>query len=194
MPLQVAVAQTAQKVKPQNQADALRESTDNMMYEKKLSPTASAMKADVILLRDSIDVAAGYAMRLASAVSMNSPSVALSAAKALRPACAIASRTFATTRPRFAALRIQAADRTLQGRTDKILGEYRTAALTLDNTMKRCDRELGSTKLDKSADLVRLRALGEEISAGVIEYEAILRNTLNALDIPLRPKQQGRAG
>ena len=151
--------------------------------EPTLDPMRKTLKADVLVLRDTLYAVDAVSARLVRAKVGGSPSVVLSSARSLQDECARAVR--ATT-----VMRGQMTDvGTNDARGKAVIKDYRKALDDLERSMQGCDKSLAAA-IARPADADQEPLFRTALTAAdaVKLYESKLHVLLKTLQIPVEPK------
>lgn len=150
--------------------------------EAPLDPMRKALKAEVLVLRDTLYAVDATSARLVRAKIGNTPSVVTASARVLQSDCTRAARAAVVMREKMASV----------GTTDKrgkaVLSEYNTGLDNLARAMTGCSRSLGSALAAPKAPMDPLFRIALTSAEALKQYDARLSKMLRTLQIPVDPK------
>jgi hypothetical protein len=176
-----SAAEVVKQMTPEERSQAQRKlnAAAAVFYDGPLDSAKTNMRSFLKVMRDSMLLVEGEAMRLQRA---SSPAVRTATARRLRNACLAAARTVTVTQVKVAPYRTSAE------LGDKVLADYRLTLSETGKAMTECDRSLGAA-LTSGGDVAgRVRPIAATAAAAAVRYEAIADGVLRTLEIPLRPR------
>jgi len=151
--------------------------------EPVLDPMRKTLKAEVIVLRDTLYAVDAVSARLVRAKVGGQPSVVVSSARSLRLECSRAVRAATVMRGQMAVVG------TNDARGKAVIADYNKALDALKASMNSCDKSLetalSSLTTPEVEPLFRTALAAED---AVKKYEGQLSVLLKTLQIPLDPK------
>jgi len=151
--------------------------------EPVLDPMRKTLKAEVIVLRDTLYAVDAVSARLVRAKVGGQPSVVVSSARSLRLECSRAVRAATVMRGQMAVVG------TNDARGKAVIADYNKALDALKASMNSCDKSLetalSSLTTPEVEPLFRMALAAED---AVKKYEGQLSVLLKTLQIPLDPK------
>ncbi len=151
--------------------------------EPTLDPMRIALKADVIVLRDSLASVEATSARLIRAKGGASPSVVLSSARVLQSDCVRAARAAGTLQSKMGTVG------TNDARGKAVINDYNAGLADLKRSMASCDKALevglAGSKPGDQDPLFRVALASKE---AIRKYDWKLQVLLKTLQIPLDPK------
>ena len=156
-----------------------------MMFgeEPSLDPMRKTLKADVIVLRDTLYAVDAMSARLVRAKVGGQPAVVVSAARSLRIECSRAVRAASVMRSQMAVVG------TNNARGKGVIADYNKGLDALKASMGTCDRSLETAFSALTAPEVEpLFRTALAAADAVKKYEGQLSVLLKTLQIPLDPK------
>lgn len=151
--------------------------------EPALDPMRKTLKADVLVLRDTLYAVDAVSARLVRAKVGGSPSVVVASARSLRGECTRAARATAVMRTKMAAVG------TNDSRGKAVIADYVKSLDALGLAMQGCDKSL-ETALSptRRLDQEPLFRVALASADAVKNYEWKLSVLLKTLQIPVDPK------
>lgn len=151
--------------------------------EPKLDAMRLALKADVLVLRDTLAMVDATSARLVRAKIGNSPSVVTSSARALRVDCARATRAIGVMQKQMMSVG------TNDPRGKGVINEYNAGLVVLARSMVQCDKSLGtSLAAPKRSDNDPMFRAALASTEALKQYDVKLHVLLKTLQIPVDPK------
>lgn len=150
-----------------------------VFYNTPLDSTKKRLRSVMMVMRDSMLVVEGEAVRLQRS---GSPAVTIATARRLRGACAATARTALITQARIAPLRTSAE------LGEKVLTGYRITLTETSKAMRACERSTATALAPASPSVPRLQAVAEPAVAAAVRYDAAADGLLRALEIPYRQR------
>lgn len=151
--------------------------------EPVLDPMRKTLKADVLVLRDSLYSVDAVSARLVRAKIGGQPSVVLSAARTLRSECTRAARATVVMRGQMTEVG------TNDPRGKAVIKDYLKALDDLERSMQGCDKSLAvAIERPAGADQDPLFRTALASADAVKLYESKLHVLLKTLQIPVDPK------
>ncbi len=151
--------------------------------EPVLDPMRKTLKADVLVLRDTLYAVDAVSARLVRAKVGGTSSVVLSSARALRDECARAVRATVVMRGQMTEVG------TNDARGKAVIRDYLKALDDLERAMQGCDKSLASAiERPAGADQDPLFRTALASADAVKRYEFKLHVLLKTLQIPVDPK------
>jgi hypothetical protein len=151
--------------------------------DPKLDPMRQSLKADILVLRDTLYAVDAVSARLVRAKVGHSPSVVVASARNLRVECTRATRATAMMHTRMAAIG------TNDPRGKAVIGDYIRGLVELEAAMKGCDKSLeaalAAPKAPTQEPLFRAALAAQD---AIKKYDWKLSVMLKTLQIPVDPK------
>ncbi|MEO5797844.1 MAG: hypothetical protein ABIZ70_08150 [Gemmatimonadales bacterium] len=151
--------------------------------EAKLEPMRAGLKAEVIILRDTLYAVNATAARLVRAKISTTPSVVLSAARVLQRDCVRATRSVVAMRKNMTVVG------TNDPRGKVVISQYNTGLDELQRAMISCDKVLvAELAKPTGTDQDPLFRVALASTDAIQKYDWKLQVLLKTLQIPLDPK------
>ena len=151
--------------------------------EPVLDPMRQTLKADVLVLRDTLYAVDATSARLVRAKVAGSPAVVLSSARSLRGECTRAARATAVMRTRMIAVG------TNDPRGKAVITDYSKGLNELERAMQGCDKSLETALASPGgANQEPLFRTAVALADAIKKYEWKLNVLLKTLQIPVDPK------
>lgn len=160
------------------------EAQSGMIYDEvKLDPMREKLKANVLVLRDSLFALDASAARLVRAKTGQMTSVVISSGRVMRTDCLRAARATAVMRGQMSEVG------TNDARGKGVIADYKKGLDALEKSMKGCDARSG-VALDKkpAPDNDELMQTALAAQSAIKKYEWDLQVLLKTLQIPVDPK------
>lgn len=153
--------------------------------EPKLDPMRATLKADVLVLRDSLYAVDATSARLVRAKVGNSPSVVVSSARTLQSDCVRAARSALAMRKQMGTVG------TNDPRGKAVIADYNKGLDELHRAMLACDKSLQTALVASTAkvhDTEPYFRTALASSEAIKKYDWRLHVLLKTLQIPVDPK------
>lgn len=151
--------------------------------EPVLDPMRKTLKAEVLVLRDTLYAVDAVSARLVRAKIGGQPSVVVSSARSLRVECSRSVRAATVMRGQMAAVG------TNDARGKRVIADYNKSLDELKKSMLRCDTSLETALSSLTTPEVEPLFRAALASADAVKkYEAQLSVLLKTLQIPVDPK------
>ncbi len=174
-------AEAVKKMTPEERALAQRKlnSAASMLYDIPLDSAKAGMRGLLTVMRDTLMVVQAEAALIQRA---SSPTVAVSAARRLRGACAAGARVMVGAEPHIAGMKASA-----KAGAEALIA-FQKALMTTHTEMTKCDRAVALQLAAPVPGQTQLRTTAAAAETAAASYDMAADNLLRVFDIPMRPK------